>query len=142
MTDQKKILEACARHYATFVSDCSGFVRAVATDVGYNLEGNADMITKYIDKNWIVIADGAAAEAAAASGALVIAAQTGKDHVPPHRHGHVVVVIAGTPLYHGRYPMCWGGSIGKYPSKGNKSVGQVWGTKSRDSVIYRKAPGS
>lgn len=136
---QQKIIDACALHFATYKKDCSAFVRAVAQELGYTLTGNADSITADIDKRWIKLASGAEAAEAAARGKFVIAALASKDHVPPAKHGHVVVVIGGA-LYNGKYPMCWGGSLGDYCSKGDKSVGQVWGKRHRDKVIYRQAP--
>jgi hypothetical protein len=140
MTDpQQPILDACKQHFAAHQNNCSGFVRAVAAELGYDLTGNADSITADIAKRWLKIVSGADAAAAAAAGSLVIAALAAKDHDPPKNNGHVVVVVGGE-LYHGTYPKCWGGSLGSYQSQGNRSVGEVWGKKSRDKVIYRQAP--
>lgn len=140
MTDpQQAVLETCKKHYEAFKKDCSGFVRAVAAELGHPLAGNADNITAEIDVKWTKLVDGAAAAKAAGEGKFVVAALAGKDHVPTQKHGHIVVVIDGE-LYHGIYPKCWGGSLGNYQSMGDKSVGEVWNKTSRDRVIYRQAP--
>jgi len=51
------------------------------------------------------------------------------------QNGHVAIVVDG-PLYKGKYPICWGGSIGGAQSQGDKSTGEVWNRADRDSAVY------
>jgi hypothetical protein len=140
-TPLDKLLAACQDNYAANQKNCSGFLRAVARTLGKQLFGvTADEQTDFVRGHWMPVT---VAEAVkwAGRGSLVVACQKGPEHVPPQHHGHVAIVVPG-PLYHGTYPMCWCGSLGSgtHYSNGNQSVGQVWGTASRDLVTYHRAP--
>jgi hypothetical protein len=133
------IVAACRKHYTTFSNDCSGFVRAVTSELGHPVSGNANGIMNELASatdRWERI-DRAAAIEAVKTGALVIAGLKASDHTPPRNNGHVVIVVDG-PLYRSTYPLVWGGSIGNAQSPGTKSVGEVWNRTDRDAVLYYK----
>jgi hypothetical protein len=139
---KETILAACKKQFDLYSDDCSGFVRAVAKDLGYPLAGNANTLVDYFDKSWTKI-DRVRAVELVKAGTLVIAGLNSADHNPPRPNGHVVIVVDG-PLYHDKYPSVWGGSIAGpvARSKGTKSVGEVWNPKDRDAVRYYTPPGT
>jgi hypothetical protein len=131
---KEDIVAACRKHFDEHSDNCSGFVRAVANELGYSLTGNADGILDQIEKGWTKI-DRLKAIDAVKAGTLVIAGLKSSEHDPPRNHGHVAVVVDGS-LYNGKYPLVWGGSIGSAQSPGTKSVGEVWRKSDRDAVRY------
>ena len=136
---KEDILAACKKHYDTYSDDCSGFVRAVAKELGYSLSGNADALMAQLAKDWTKI-DRAKAVELAKAGTLVIAGLKSSQHNPPRNNGHVVIVVEGV-LYNNKYPPVWGGSIGAAQSRGTKTVGEVWRSTDRDAVQYYQPPG-
>ena len=137
MTNQE-IVDACRKHYAAHSDDCSGFVRAVTSELGHPVSGTANGIMNGLasSRQWELVTREQAV-AAVHTGALVIAGLKSQDHNPPRNNGHVVIVVDGA-LYRGTYPLVWGGSIGNAQSRGNKSVGEVWSRADRDHVLYYK----
>jgi hypothetical protein len=118
-------------------NNCSGFVKSVAKRLGIPVPetANADGIVDAIRKSWKKLDSGVDAAKQAAAGYFVIAGLKAADHKPERNNGHVAIVVTGT-LYREKYPVVWGGSIGGAQSKGDKSVGEVWNNKDRDSVVY------
>ena len=118
-------------------NNCSGFVKSVTKKLGIPLPEteNANGIMDYVAKKWKRLESGSEAAQQAAIGVFVLAGLKGADHKPTRNNGHVAVVVSGE-LYGKKYPYVWGGSIGGAQSKGDKSVGEVWNSKDRDSVIY------
>lgn len=148
MGDNNKISieDACDKNYEKNKNNCSGFVKAVAKELGYALpSGNADSIMENLPKNkWERIPDGASAERLAAKGVFVIVGLKSKDHMKEDTHyGHVSVVIKGN-LVEGKYPLVWSGSIGGpvAQSKGNKSVARIWRRADAANVKYYAPPGT
>ncbi len=92
--DQIKAI--CEQEWLADQSDCSGFVKAVAVQLGV-LNGPADDIVDEIQNSpWEVLADGrAAAEKTPQPGMFVVGGLKGSDEQQPSQHGHVVVVVAG-----------------------------------------------
>lgn len=117
--------------------NCSGFVKAVAKKLGAPLPetANADGIIDAISASWASVDSGAEAARLAATGVLVLVGLKAADHNPPRNNGHVAIVVNGT-LYRHKYPPVWGGSTGGAQSQGDKTVGEVWSNKDRDSVSY------
>lgn len=138
VTDKEKILAACEKHYKIHSQSCSGFVLAVAGELGHRLAGNADGIIDQLESSWTKI-DRAKAIEAAQAGVLIIVGLKSHEHNPPRGHGHVAVVVGGA-LYLGKYPLVWGGSSGRAQSAGTKSVGEVWRNTDRDGVRYYQPP--
>jgi cell wall-associated NlpC family hydrolase len=155
--------DVCRQRIATsLVFDCSGFVRAVATDLGIEprLTGQADDIMDQCRSSsaWGTLKSGEAAATAAADGYFVIAGLKANEHVPAKNNGHVVVIIGRKPLYHSTYPYCYGGSLTAstaqtrnengqwvpppFASSGNKSVGEVWGRGKLNPKTKVLEPGS
>jgi len=128
---------ACANCFPANRNDCSGFARAVAAEVGVPLAGLANDIVDTIRKggNWQKLADGVAANDAAQAGGFVIGGMRGDEQVNHDVHGHVVVVVGGLPLAHGRYPAAWWGSLGGQPGH-NETVNYAWTDADRDRVTY------
>jgi hypothetical protein len=136
LADGQQVINSCEAHWDAFQSDCSGFVKAVAGDFGIVLTGQADDIVDQINTgDWQQLADGAAAEAKAEAGFLVIAGLKGADQTPPREHGHVVVVVQG-PLAFGKYPTAYWGTLGGVGKK-NTTLNYAWNTDDRDNVVYR-----
>lgn len=135
--DRASIVVACQACFAANEKDCSGFVRAVASNVGVKLEGLANDIANTIRAGgaWQALANGVEANAAAEAGGFVIGGMRGDQQVNHDIHGHVVVVVGGTQLAHGRYPAAWWGSLGGQPGQ-NKTVNFAWTEADRDRVTY------
>ena len=136
MAGDDKVAAACKNLYPTWKNDCSGFVRAVAKELGVSLSGNADAIVGAMEKGWTKT-DRASCLTHVRAGHLVIAGLASKEHTKPRSNGHVVVVVDGA-LYRGIFPRCWSGSIAGAvgQSDGTRSVGEVWNTKDRELVKY------
>jgi hypothetical protein len=134
--DAQGIIDSCENHWDAYKSDCSGFVKAVATDFGITLTGQADDIVDEMQGDgWDVVVDGPAAEQQAAAGDFVLAGLKGADQNPPQTHGHVVVVVKG-PLAKGKYPSAYWGTLNGVGAKG-KTINYAWKEADRDNVIYR-----
>ena len=128
---------ACAANFAAHQGDCSGFVKAVATQIGVPLQGNANNIVDSIRNggNWQSLADGREANGRAAAGDFVVGGMRGDEQLNHDVHGHVVVVVGDKPLAHGRYPAAWWGSLGGQPGR-DETVNFAWTEADRDRVSY------
>lgn len=125
----------CENEWEANKSNCSGFVKAVATDLGITLTGQADDIVDQIQgAGWTSIADGVQAKTKAEEGWLVVAGQKGADHVPPATNGHVVVVVSGQ-LASGKYPTAYWGTLGAVGKK-DTTLNFAWNKESRDNLVY------
>ncbi|SIN80745.1 hypothetical protein SAMN05444166_0989 [Singulisphaera sp. GP187] len=126
--DAEIIVKACELHWEEHKGNCSGFVKAVAAELGVGLSGQANDIVKSIVANWWPIASGAEAQSWAEAGYLVVA---GLEAEP---NGHVVVVVPG-PLANGKYPTAYWGRLGSSGKK-NTTLNYSWNSTTRDKVIY------
>ncbi|HZK90768.1 MAG TPA: hypothetical protein VFC56_11520 [Stellaceae bacterium] len=131
------VKDACEANFDAHSGDCSGFAKAVAGELGVTLTGLANNIVDTIrnDPQWTRLADGIVAGQQAAAGKLVIGGLKGSEQANPDPHGHVVVVVAGTPLAHGKYPFAYWGRLGSVGSK-DQTVNWAWNTQDRDKVTY------
>jgi hypothetical protein len=131
------VKDACEACFAAHANDCSGFARAVANQLGMTLNGlaNAMVDTLRNDPNWTPLPDGVAASQSAAAGKLVLGGLKGSEQTHPDAHGHVVIVVAGQPLAHGRYPFAYWGRLGGGGMR-NQTVNWAWRTEDRDNVSY------
>jgi hypothetical protein len=131
-----RVREACEDCFEAHASDCSGFARAVADELGVPLEGLADQIVGILrtGPGWTALKDGVAAAQSAQAGKLVIAGLRGSEQARPDAHGHVVVVVGG-PLAHDAYPSAYWGRLGGTGEK-NKTINWAWTTEDRDHVCY------
>jgi hypothetical protein len=134
MADQVK--EACEACFDAHAGDCSGFVRAVTSQLGVQLHGLANEIVDTIrdGDDWTPLPDGIAAAQAAAAGKLVIGGLKGSEQGRPDPHGHVVVVVTG-PLAHDAYPSAYWGRLGGTGDK-DKTINWAWNAEDRDKVSY------
>lgn len=131
----QRITAVCERVWDVHKSDCSGFAKAVATELGVTLTGQANQIVGDIRSDtWEKLADGVAAKAAADEGKLVIAGLLGSEQQNPSDHGHVVVVVSGE-LAHGKYPTAYWGKLGDTGKK-NETLNFAWNVADRDKVSY------
>lgn len=129
------IIDSCESNFETNKSDCSGFVKAVASDFAVTLTGQADNIVDQIKgADWTVLADGVDAKNKADEGWLVIAGLKSSDNVPPQNNGHVVVIVSGG-LAQQKYPTGYWGKLGGVGEK-NKTINWAWNKDSRDKVTY------
>lgn len=135
----QSIINSCEQHWNNYKDDCSGFVKAVATDLGITLTGQADDIVNQIQSgNWSPINDPVEAEKQAENGYLVIAGIKAADYVPPQVNGHVVVVVSGglVPSGNGQsYPHGYWGQLHGI-GKRNQSISYAFNAASIINVVY------
>ena len=131
-----RVEEACEACFDAHADDCSGFVKAVASQLGVEMHGLANEIVDTIRSRdgWTPLPDGVAAADSAAEGKLVIGGLKGSEQADPNPHGHVVVVVAG-PLEHDAYPSAYWGRLGGGEKK-NKTINWAWKAGDRDHVSY------
>jgi hypothetical protein len=131
------VKNACDDCFAASANDCSGFVRAVSDRLGVTLTGLANQIVDTIGDSaeWTVLEDGVEAAAEAAAGRLVIGGLRGDEQAHPDAHGHVVVVVAGQPLAHGKYPFAYWGRLGGGGMR-DQTVNWAWRAEDRNNVTY------
>ena len=123
-----KVISVCESNWEAHKGNCSGFARAVATELGVMLFGQANDIVDFISANWWPIDSGAEARNWAEAGYLVIGG------LKATGNGHVVVVTAG-PLAHQKYPTASWGRLGGIGAKA-KTVNYSWNAVDRDKVKY------
>jgi hypothetical protein len=130
------VREACEACFEAHNDDCSGFARAVATELGVSLQGVADQIVETLraGEGWSSLPDGVAAAKSAHDGKLVMAGLKGSEQAHPDAHGHVVVIVDG-PLAHGAYPSAYWGQLGGTGAK-DKTINWAWTVEDRDRVSY------
>mgnify|MGYP000856152687 CR=1 FL=1 len=129
------VKQACEDKWEAYKADCSGFVRAVASQLGVSLTGLANNITDQIQAGpWVSLGTGSggAAAAKAAEGYLVIGAKKAT------AHGHVVVVVSGT-CAQGKYPHAYWGRLGGVGKK-DETINWSWNATDRDQVVYGYYP--
>lgn len=134
-----RIKQSCDRLLKLPVNagDCSAFAKALANEFSVALTGQAnDIVDQLVASNgWTELGSdvsaGQRAAAAAARGELVIGARKESGN------GHVVVVVSGAPLAHGKYPFAFWGKLKDPANAGfNKTVNWAWDLEARDSVTY------
>ena len=124
-----RIKALCEKHWEKHRSDCSGFVKAVTSELGVVLTGQANDIVAQMQKgSWRLLASGGAAREQATAGSLVLGGLVDQPH------GHVVIVVPG-PLAHGKYPTAYWGSLGGVGRK-ETTVNWSWSSVDRDRVLY------
>ena len=129
----QKIINLCEKHWGEHKNNCSGFAKAVAGEVGINLDGQANDIADQILKlPWKLLKSGGEATTEASMGKLVLGSLKAKPR------GHVVIVVSG-PLSHGKYPTAYWGSYGGVGKK-NTTTNWSWTEIDRDNVIYSSIP--
>jgi hypothetical protein len=134
------VRDACEANFAAHSGDCSGFARAVATQLGVTLTGLANDIVDTLRGGgaWTALADGIAASQQAAAGKLVVGGLKGSEQASPDPHGHVVVVVQlteGQQLAHGKYPYAYWAKLGGVGDK-DQTVNWAWNEQDRDNVTY------
>lgn len=135
---QKKIIEACEKHWNAHKSDCSGFAKAVAKELSIELPNvKADPIIAWISEwsraSWWKIGSPKEAGTLAEEGYFVLACLTTADSGDDN--GHVAVVTSGYKSAHSKYPR---GYWGAYKSVGSKNDTMNWSFKKdvMDKVTY------
>jgi hypothetical protein len=116
MTPQQ-IIDACEAVWVANKSNCSGFVKAVASSLGvttFDGGDNADAIVNKLPAaaGWSQLTDLATVEANAASGWFIVAGLQSSGFTPPRNNGHVVVVVQGDDPNHPGFPMAYWGTLG------------------------------
>lgn len=131
-----RVKEACEACFDAHAGDCSGFARAVSSQLGVQLHGLADDIVNTIrgGNDWRPLPNGIGAAESAAAGKLVIGGLKGSEQSNPDPHGHVVVVVNG-PLAHDAYPSAYWGRLGGGGAK-DKTINWAWRAEDRDRVSY------
>ena len=100
----QSIIDECEAKFEAHKSDCSGFVKAVASEFSITLTGQADdIVDQIIGTGWTRLTDGVDAKNKADAGWFVVGGLKSIDNVPPQANGHVVIVVSG-PLAHAKYP--------------------------------------
>jgi hypothetical protein len=126
----KKIIGCCEKNWDLNKSDCSGFVKAVAADLGLHLTGQANDIIANVSATWQKVTSGTSAAQEAADGKFIIGGLSDEPN------GHVVVVVDG-PLNRGKYPTAYWGQLGGVGKK-KTTINYSWNKTDRDRVEYYK----
>ena len=131
-----RVKEACEACFDAHADDCSGFVRAVASQLGVELDGLANEIVDTIrfGNGWKPLPNGIAAAERAAAGQFVIGGLKGSEQTNRDPHGHVVVVVTD-PLAHDVYSSAYWGRLGGTGEK-DKTINWAWRAGDRDRVSY------
>ena len=135
MPPESAIETASRQEWPRWKSDCSGFVHAVAGDLGIVLSGNANAMVDAMDikaNGWIALGhDPALAISYANRGFFVVAG------LKAAGHGHVVVIVP-TPAG-SRYPLGYWGRLG---GVGREKTGINWSWNHHDlpEVDYYAKP--
>ena len=134
---QQQIINACETEFPNHTTDCSGFAKAVASDLGIVLTGMANDIVDQIGAApWTALTDGIDAKSKADLGNFVVGG------LKDNPHGHVVVVVQGPiDAAHQKYPTAYWGSLkGAQFAAKDKTVNWAWDSTDRDNVIYAYVP--
>lgn len=135
-SDADVIIAKCEAEWDDHKDDCSGFVKAVAGDLGaiVCLGGNdqANAIIDYLGAHWFKLKDGPAAAMSAAAGQFVIGG------LKDDPNGHVVVVVKG-PVNRGKYPTAYWGRLNSVGKK-KTTINWSWDDDDRDNVSYYSCP--
>jgi len=128
MDSPNKIVQACEKHFDQFIGDCSGFVKAVATELGLTLDGQANnIVDEILRPPWSELQGNKEANANAALGWFVVA---GLKDMP---HGHVVVIVPGSTG--DTYPTAYWGSLAGKSGK-NKTINWAWKHVDLPNVVF------
>jgi len=135
-TPAESIIETASRQeWPRWKNDCSGFVHAVADDLGIALSGNANAMVDAMGakaNGWIDLgSDPALAISYANRGFFVVAG------LKAAGHGHVAVIVSTPPG--SRYPVGYWGRLG---GVGREKTGINWSWNHRDlpKVDYYAKP--
>lgn len=122
------VKEACENDWDTWKSDCSGFLKAVAGDLGVTLAGQANDIIDMIGRApWLQVGHDAEKAASYASmGYFVVA---GLKALP---NGHVAVIVPGPAK---PYPLGYWGRLGGTGRK-NSTINWAWNHTDLPNVWY------
>jgi hypothetical protein len=122
------VKDACEKEWEKWKADCSGFLKAVAGDLGIMLSGQANTIIDTMGTPpWVQLGkDATKAVSYLGMGYLVIA---GLKATP---NGHVVVIVSGpaTP-----YPFGYWGRLGGV-GRENASINWAWNHVDLPNVQY------
>jgi hypothetical protein len=132
----RSVRQVCEAGFDAHQHDCSGFARAVASELNVPLQGLANDIVETLrtSPDWTRLRDGSAAAESAKAGKLVIGGLKGGEQAHPDPHGHVVVVVEG-PLNRNAYPSAYWGRLGGGGAK-DKTINYAWRPEDRDRVSY------
>ena len=113
-TGQKRIVDACEKHWSAHKGNCSGFVKAVAAEIGIFLpDKKADPIIEYLSEwtraSWWKIGSPKDAGTLAEEGYFVLACLTSTDS--GRANGHVAVVTSGYKSSHRGDPRGYWGTL-------------------------------
>jgi hypothetical protein len=124
-----KVEVACENNWEDKKNNCSGFVKAVAAELGVSLDGDANTIVEAIQKlPWTTLKEGKEAKAKAESGFLVVAG------LKAPGNGHVAIITPGQ-LAHEKYPVGYWGKLNGIGKKAT-AINWSWNKTDRDNVIY------
>jgi hypothetical protein len=125
---QKAIKTLCEDRWDEWKSDCSGFLKAVASDLGIQLIGQAnDIIDAISGPPWTQLGtDAAKAVGSANLGYLVVAG------LKATGHGHVAIIVPGSS---NPYPMGYWGRFGAAGRK-NTTINWSWNHTDLPNVQY------
>jgi len=130
-SENNRVVDACEKYWEDYKDDCSGFVKAVAADVGVRLMGLQanDIVDEMLSSIWWrKLEDGSDANRWAGDGFFVLAG------LKKDPNGHVVVIVPGA-LSGGKYPTGYWGSLGGVGKKA-QTINWSWNTTDRDKVKY------
>ncbi|MFM0222689.1 hypothetical protein [Paraburkholderia dipogonis] len=128
MAGGQNIKTLCENHWTQWKADCSGFLKAVAAELGITLTGDANSIIDTIGRApWTQLdSDADKAVAYAALGYLVVAG------LKATHHGHVVIIMPGPSK---PYPLAYWGRYGGAGRK-NTAINFSWTHADLANVQY------
>lgn len=128
MAEQKDIKTLCETEWDQWKHDCSGFLKAVAGDLGVTLSGDANAIIDTMSQGaWIQVgSDSDKAVNYAGMGYLVVAG------LKATHHGHVVIIMPGQSK---PYPLGYWGRFGGTGRK-NTAINFSWKHADLANVQY------
>jgi len=138
---RSRIIAACTKHWPGQTHDCSGFVRAVAADLGVTLTGQANQIYDQIHQRpWTAIGTGnnttAVAGLSAAEGNFVVGASRGADN------GHVAIIVdyqnafASYPADERNTAIGFWGSMRSVGGRDYTKITESWGTATMEGTYF------
>ena len=139
-TGQTLIAKACEKHWNAHKDNCSGFVKAVAAEIGIFLpDKQANEIIDYISPwamaSWWKIGSPKDAGLLAEEGYFVLACLESKQITLPSGNGHVAVVTSGYRAGKGNSPRGYWGAH-KSVGKKNATMNYSFSTADIHKVTY------
>jgi hypothetical protein len=137
---RSRIVAACIKHWPGQKHDCSGFVKAVAADLGVSLSGQANDIYKQIrSAGWTAIGTGLKASRIAGVSASEGNFVVGASQATPN--GHVAIIVDYRNAFDSYDPKDRSKAVAFWGSKGSVGeeyyrITESWSSTAMESVYF------